>query len=149
MVGKLRMDKNDIIIFSLFVLAAISSMLLAYVNMPSINDKLSNTFGYEDYSVFNDYTIKEYGLNLDSVNYEIFLETVKVNYEYNSYKDSLTNERDIKNCQYYSYLYYNWFNNNGYEVQYVLSEEHIFVIAYIDNGYYVLDGAVQYFVRLE
>jgi len=55
----------------------------------------------------------------------------------------------VRNCQYWSYFYYNWFRQHDYEVKYVLFEEHIIVIAKEKSHYFILDGSTWLRVNLK
>lgn len=81
----------------------------------------------EDMEDFSQYV---YGSPLVNITPFQYLNTLQTYYEYT----------DVKDCKYWSYVWYEYFKNRlDYDVQYVFTNTHMFVVAYNDSGYFIAE----------
>lgn len=104
-------------------------------------DKKITLDTYRDYISENNLTILDFCYNNDCVSdkdiYQ-FRNLVIDNYYYD----------DLHDCKYWAMVWALYLEKNNYDYEFFKTDNHVFVIAYHEDGYYVLDGANFYEVNL-
>lgn len=118
------------ILFLLIIITVSFNYAMKNLTEDKLIERVMENSNY-DYSWLDKLSNEKYNQSVYDLSMAEFLVFIVDNYKY---------ERYTKDCKYWSYFYKMWFEANGYEVNYVLLDTHIFVVASKQGEYWVADG---------
>jgi len=126
------------VLINMLILITLSLVILA--TTISYGSEVKKTFyDYQLATNFNNKNLslpfEEYplgivvGTNQYETNIDEFHNQIIRNYKYS----------DVYDCKYWAFIWGYYFWKNGIKYEYLMTDNHIFVMAHLDNGYYIAD----------